>query len=34
MRAFVVLGIIFSIPSQKTGLGNVSKMTCFVSNGT
>ena len=24
----------FSIPSQETGLGNVSKMTYFVSSGT
>ena len=34
MCAFVVLGSVFTIPSQETGLGNVSKMTFFVSSGT
>jgi len=32
MRAFVVLG--FSLPSQEIGLGNISKMTYFMSTGT
>ena len=31
---FVVLGLVFSIPSQETGLGNVSEMTDFLSSGT
>jgi len=30
MCAFVVLGFVFSIPSQEIGLGNVSEMTYFV----
>jgi len=34
MCAFVVLGFVFSMPSQEIGLGNVSKMTYFVSVGT
>ena len=34
MRVFVALGLVFSIPSQETGLGNVSEMTYFVSGGT
>jgi len=34
MRAFVVLGFVFSIPSQQIGLGEVSEMTYFVSSGT
>ena len=33
MRAFVCVGFCFSIPSQEIGLGNVSRMTCFVSSG-
>jgi len=35
MRAFVVLGFVFCfpIPSQEISLGNVSKITCFVSSG-
>jgi len=34
MRAVVVLGLVFSIPSQDTGLGgNVSEMTRCVSSG-
>jgi len=32
--AFVVLGFVFSIPSQGTGLGNISEMNYFVSSGT
>jgi len=31
--AFVALGLLFSIPGQEIGLGNVSKMTYFVSSG-
>ena len=40
MRAFVVLGLVFPMPSQEIGLGkrldggNVSEMTHFVSSGT
>jgi len=35
MLAFVVLGLVFSIPSLETGLGgNVSEMTRCVSSGT
>jgi len=34
MHAFVVLGLIFSIPSQEIGLGNFSKMTYFVLSGS
>jgi len=34
MCVFVVLGFVFSIPSQETGLGNISEMTYFVSSGT
>jgi len=34
MHAFVVLALVFSIPSQVIGLGNVSEMTYFVSSGT
>jgi len=34
MRAFVVLGLVFFIPSEEIGLGNVSKMTDFLSIGT
>jgi len=30
MRAFVVLGFVFSTPSEEIGLGNVSEMTYFV----
>jgi len=30
MHAFVVLDLVFSIPSQEIGLGNVSEMTYFV----
>ena len=30
MRAFLVLGLVFSIPSQEIGLGNVSEMTYFM----
>ena len=34
MCAFVVLGVVFFIPSQEIGLGNVSRMTYFVLSGT
>jgi len=34
MHAFVVLGLVFFIPSQKIGLGNVSEMKYFVSSRT
>jgi len=34
MHAFVMLDLVFSILSQEIGLGNVSKMTCFVWSGT
>jgi len=34
MRALVVLGLVFSLPSQEIGLGNISEMTYFVSSGT
>jgi len=33
MFAFVVLGLCFSMQNQEIGLGNVSKMTYFVSSG-
>jgi len=33
MCAFVVLCLVFSVPSQKIGLGNVFKMTYFVLSG-
>jgi len=34
MCAFVVLGLVFFIPSQETGLGTICKVTYFVSSGT
>jgi len=37
MCAFVVLGLVFSIPSQPSeeiGLGNIFEMTNFLSSGT
>jgi len=34
MCAFVVFGLVFSIPSQEIGLENVSEMTWSVSSGT
>jgi len=34
MRAFVVLGFVFSIPQQEIGMGNVSEITYFVLSGT
>jgi len=33
MFAFVVLGLCFSMQNQEIGLGNISKMTYFVSSG-
>jgi len=32
--ALVVLGFVFSIPSQENGLGNVSEVTYFMLSGT
>jgi len=34
MRAFVVLGLVFSISSHEIGFEKVSEMTYFVSSGT
>jgi len=34
MRTFVVLGLVFSMPSQEIGFDDVSEMTYFVLSGT